>query len=57
MGYVIGEFKQTPTLSKLINVCEDINDKKIKDDYHFVEKYPNTSDLKPCPIDYDDCFL
>ena len=57
LGFLEGEFEHTEALSQLIKVCEEIKNKKIKSKYRFVEKYPNTCDLKPCPIDYDECFL
>jgi len=56
-GFIMGQFKETENLSNLMRLCEEIRNKETKPDYNLIEKYQNTLDLKPSPIDYDECFL
>ena len=45
------------TYINYMSALKTIYDETLKDDYHFVEKYPYTQDLKPSVFDYDESFV
>ena len=45
------------TYIKYMSALKTIYDETLKDDYHFVEKYPYTQVLRPFAIDYDESFV
>lgn len=56
-GYYRSKFSSNPTLTKILDISNELLQDKVKDGFELISKYQTTADLRPSAYQYDPCFL